>query len=152
MFSFILSLHSLFRWLMLVSLLLSIVVAARGIKIRGSFPRWHNQLRHGTATIAHIQLMLGIWLYTQSAQVKLFFTMEGGAFWSQGFFAVIHILSMVAAIVLITLGSALAKRKARPVDKYRTMFRWFIAALVLIILAIPWPFSPLVQRPLFPVF
>jgi len=96
--------------------------------------------------------MIGIWLYTQSAQVGYYFSGAAKGFGEAGFFSIVHICCMILAIVFITLGSALAKRRPRPLDKYRTMMWWFGAALVLIVIAIPWPFSPLAHRPMWRAF
>ena len=65
------------------------------------------------------------------------------------FFGLIHILFMLTAIVIITIGSALAKRKPTDSEKFKTMLLWFSLALMLIFVAIPWPFSPLANRPYF---
>jgi hypothetical protein len=55
---------------------------------------------------------------------------------------------MLTAIVLITLGSAKAKRKATGLEKFRTTAIWLSIGLLLILLSIPWSFSPLIHRPL----
>jgi hypothetical protein len=54
---------------------------------------------------------------------------------------------MLIAIVLITIGSAVAKLKTVQENKFKTMLIWFSIALVIIFIAIPWPFSPLANRP-----
>jgi drug/metabolite transporter (DMT)-like permease len=55
---------------------------------------------------------------------------------------------MLVAVVVLTFGSALAKRQSEDADKFRMMLFWFVLALVIILAAIPWPFSPWIQRPL----
>ena len=152
MFSSLLSLHSLFRWLTVISLLVSIMISIRGIFRRTLFSKRDNFIRHSTATIAHIQLFIGIILYTKSPQIRYFFSRDAIGFGEPGFFAVIHVTLMILAIIFITLGSAFSKRKDRPTDKYRTMLLWFCLALIIILVAIPWPFSPLAHRPLFRSF
>jgi len=152
MFSILLSFHSLFRWLIVISLLISILISIRGIFRRTLFSKRDNFIRHSTATIAHIQLFLGILLYTKSPQTGYFFSPSAVGFGEPGFFAVIHVSLMLLAIIFITLGSAFAKRKDRPTDKYRTMLLWFCMALIMILVAIPWPFSPFAHRPLFRSF
>lgn len=112
-----------------------------------------NSLRHWTATIAHIQLLLGMTLYFQSPTVM--FRMSGTTdklLNEQDFFRYVHIALMITAIVLITIGSAKAKRQQDDQAKYRIMLRWFGVALLVIFIAIPWPFSPLAGRPLFRSF
>ena len=59
-----------------------------------------------------------------------------------------HISMMLFAVVLITVGSAKAKRQIKDAEKFGTMLTWFSLALLVIFIAIPWPFSPLTSRPL----
>ena len=59
---------------------------------------------------------------------------------------------MLAALILITIGSALAKRRQTDRDKFMTLLIWFSVGLTLIFLAIPWPFSPFANRPYFRLF
>jgi uncharacterized membrane protein len=63
------------------------------------------------------------------------------------FFGIIHIVLMLVAIILITIGSAMAKRKTGDEQKFKTILLWYSLGLLLILIAIPWPFSPLAQRP-----
>ena len=151
MYALLLFFHSLFRWLVLVSLLYAIFRAYKGYTTNSLFTKTDNSIRHWTATIAHVQLVLGFMLYFTSPIIKYFF-----ANFKQeiqridlAFFGVIHFLFMLTAIVVITIGSALAKRKLTDKEKFRTMLVWFSIALGLISLAIPWPFSPLANRPYF---
>lgn len=151
MFSILLILHSLTRWLLLLVLLFAIYRAAKGYFSRSAtFSPIDNSLRHGTATIAHIQLVLGILLYVKSPLVKSFWADAKAAlpYMELTFFSVIHFALMLLAITIITIGSALAKRKQLPLEQYKTMFVWFTIALLIIFIAIPWPFSPLASRPL----
>jgi len=63
------------------------------------------------------------------------------------FFGLIHILLMLIAIILITIGSAIAKRKTSDVEKFKTILIYYSISLLIIFIAIPWPFSPLAHRP-----
>ena len=149
MFYFLVSLHSLVRWFVLLGLLFSLFTAFRGLVIKSVFTPLANTLRHWTATIAHIQLMIGITLYFQSPVVKSAVIQDGGGMIDErSFFRYLHISMMFVAIVLITIGSAKAKRMGTDREKYRTMASWFTAAVLIILLAIPWPFYGFVSRPL----
>jgi hypothetical protein len=141
--------HSIVRWAVLGTLLYSIYKAYNGYTNKLTFTKKDDSLRHWTATAAHTQLMLGIVLYTQSPNTKfsLHATSANGQITQPFFFGVLHLLLMVSAIVIITIGSAMAKRKASDNDKFKTMLIWFGIALLVIFIAIPWPFSPLAQRP-----
>ena len=54
---------------------------------------------------------------------------------------------MTLAVLFITIGSAASKRQETDRAKFKTMTVWFLLALLLMFIAIPWPFSPLANRP-----
>jgi hypothetical protein len=148
MYILLLFFHSLVRWLVLGSLLYAIYTAFLGVYRKHQFTTGANAVRHWTATIAHIQLMVGMTIYFQSPVVL--FNMqraEEEILSAHTFFRFVHLTLMLVAVVVITIGSAKAKRVSGDEEKYRTMLTWFIAGLVIILLAIPWPFSPLASRP-----
>lgn len=151
MYAHLLTLHSLFRWLVLLSLLYTIVHSYIGYRKNRKFSKADNAIRHWTATIAHVQLILGILMYIYSPIVKHFWGNVGTeiANLDVSFYGLIHSLLMLTAIVVITIGSALAKRRSTDSDKFKTILVWFTVALLIIFIAIPWPFSPLSSRPYF---
>lgn len=144
-------LHSTFRWLVLLSLIYAIFTAYGGYFSNKEFSAKDNSVRHWTATIAHIQLVLGITLYSQSPVIRYFWKNfnEAKESFDLLFFGLVHILLMLFSIILITIGSAISKRKTTDKGKFKTILIYFIIALVIIFIAIPWPFSPLVNRPYF---
>ncbi|MFP3590765.1 hypothetical protein [Chryseobacterium sp. SIMBA_038] len=144
-------LHSTFRWLVLLSLISSLYIAYKGYFSNNKFSKTDDSVRHWTATIAHVQLILGITLYSQSPIVKYFWNNFSTAKESFDllFFGLIHIFLMLFSIVLITIGSALTKRKETDKEKFKTMLIWYTIALIIIFIAIPWPFSPFANRPYF---
>ena len=143
--------HSMMRWLVLASLLYATYRAYKGYTLSAQFSKTDNAIRHWTATIAHIQLVIGIILYTQSPIIKYFWHNFKEAIHNidLAFFGLLHIILMLTAIILITIGSALSKRKTTDKEKFKTMLVWFSIALIIIFIAIPWPFSPLANRPYF---
>lgn len=148
--SFLLILHSYLRWLVLISLLTAIYRACRGYATGSAFSARDNSIRHWTATIAHIQVALGMLVYFRSPLVSYFLKNLGaGKNLELLFFGMIHGVLMLSAIVVLSMGSAFSKRKGSDREKFRTMLIWYTIALLLILIAIPWPFSPLAQRPLF---
>ena len=147
MYSFLLPFHSVIRWLVLFSLLYAIYISLVGKRKQLPYTKKVNAVRHWTATLAHIQLVIGIILYTQSPIVTYFFSNGFGEWNDSLFFGLVHIIFMLIAIVIITIGSAKAKRKSTDSEKYQTMLRYFAIGLFIILIAIPWPFSPLAHRP-----
>lgn len=149
MYSTVLILHSFFRWLVFFSLCYAIVRAYRGHLYNSAFSFWDNKVRHWTATIAHIQLILGILIFVKSPIIKYYLSNFKTSLsdWSLTFFGIFHPLMMIVAIIATTIGSAKAKRMKTDKQKFKTMFIWFSVALIIILAAIPWPFSPLANRP-----
>lgn len=148
MYVLLLTLHSLLRWAVLAGLLLGLGRGYRGWLRARPFTAFDNGLRHWAATLAHLQLMLGYGLYFSSPLVAAFRQSGAAAGPDARFFGLLHVLLMTTAVVVLTIGSALAKRRPTDAAKFRTMALWFTAALLLILVAIPWPFSPLASRPL----
>ena len=149
MYSILISSHSVARWLILISILIAIYTGIKGQLYKLKFSKKDDLIRHWTATIAHIQLTIGIILYTQSPFVSYFWKNFNKAIYHLDslFFGIIHILIMIIAIVIITIGSSIAKRKQTDKEKFKTIWIFYSIALILILMAIPWPFSPLATRP-----
>ncbi|MDJ1466545.1 hypothetical protein QNI19_06340 [Cytophagaceae bacterium DM2B3-1] len=152
MYPFLLFFHSVFRWLVLLSLLYSIFRAFTGWRSARPFSGTDNATRHWTATIAHVQLMVGFTLYFVSPLVQAFRAGGGMHSMELAFFGMVHIACMLVAVVVITIGSALSKRRQTDREKFQTMLLWFLAGLFIIFIAIPWPFSPFAHRPYFRSF
>lgn len=147
--AFLIPLHSICRWLVLLSVLYATGRAYSGYKSHRNFSGYDNQIRHWTATTAHIQLIIGMILYIRSPFTSYFWKDIGTSLQHIEivFYGLLHPLLMIIAVVMITIGSSLAKRQKESTEKYRTMLIWFSIALLIIFLAIPWPFSFLSQRP-----
>jgi membrane-associated HD superfamily phosphohydrolase len=137
MYSGLIHAHSGFRWIVLVLLLITIINAFG--KRNGAKP-WTVQdqkLALYTFISTHIQLLFGLILYFISPKVQF----AGAAMKDKilRFFTVEHSLLMLIAIALITIGYLKAK-KAPEGKKAKTIFTYFLIALILIIIRIPWPF------------
>lgn len=154
MFLTLLAFHSLIRWLVLLSLLFAVFRSWQGWRSKRAFSPFDNSVRHWTATIAHIQLVLGVWLYFMSPIVDYFLHNFSDAVHQRElrFFGMEHSLMMITAIAVITTGSAKAKRKQDDNEKFKTMAIWFSIGLFIILISIPWAFSPFTSRPYFRPF
>jgi len=142
------------RWLVLAILIYAIVRSFNGWMTGRKFNSSDNLLRLGTATFTHIQLLIGTWLYLTNNSISQFlhnFKVE--VHHSQArFFGMEHGLLMLIAIIVLTIGSVKAKRESTDKEKFRTMAIWFIIGLFIILVAIPWPFSPFASKPWFRTF
>lgn len=148
-YTFLLFLHNCTRWLVLFSLLYALYRAYTGWFKSLPFTNTDNTARHVTATIAHVQLILGLVLYFISPLVDYFLKNFKEAVHDREirFFGMEHSLMMLVAIIVLTIGSVLAKRKPTDLQKFKTMAIWYTITLIIILANVPWPFSPLVNRP-----
>jgi hypothetical protein len=150
MFQVLLSLHSLVRWLVLISLVMVIVQGYWGFRTNRPFSMWDNRARVLAVTIAHAQLLLGLILYGCSPMVDYFLHNFNEAVHMREirFFGMEHITMMVIAVVVLTIGSIKTKNKKTDQEKFRILLSWFAVVFFIILVSIPWSFSPFTSRPL----
>ncbi len=125
--------HSGLRWVVLALLLWAIGAA---------FQAWQSKRSAGKVPLyamsaVHLQLLLGLILYFISPYVRF----ESGVMKDTllRFYTVEHISMMLLAVVLVTVGYVRAKRQAEAAGSQR-IFWFYLAGLLLILVAIPWPF------------
>ncbi len=133
--------HSGLRWVVLLTLIAAIVLAFRHWQQKTAFgtkpPRWAMF----ALMAVHIQFLLGLGLYFISPYVRFDGSTMGDKLLR--FYSVEHITIMLLAIVLITIGYSLSKRRATAPAAYKTIFIFYLIGLLLILLGIPWPFRGL---------
>lgn len=150
----LLHLHNFMRWVILILLLISIVKAYTGWRNKKAFSQADKKLWLFTMISAHITLLLGLYQAGFGRYGMFSTSLPDGISLMKDkfyrFFWVEHPVSMILAIVLITLGYGMAKKTMRDDLKYKTAFWYFLMALILIVAAVPWPFREIVGRPLLP--
>ena len=146
-YSVLLVIHNALRWFVLGSLLAVLVSAYSGWLRSRAYGPADGTLRVVATSIAHTQLLVGIYLYTISPIVSYYWRDRPGESFEFSFFALIHIGLMFTSVVLMTVGSSLAKRQTDARQRFKTTAVYFTIGLVLILIAVPWPFSPLAARP-----
>ncbi len=147
-------LHNLLRWVILILLVVSIIKSYHGWKGKKSFTTGDRKTWLFTMITAHTTLVLGLYQWLAGRMGMLTTTLpEGTSFMKEKayrFFWMEHPLLMILSIVLITLGYGMAKKKVADEVKYKKAFQYFVIALILILIGIPWPFREVIGRPLFP--
>jgi uncharacterized membrane protein YozB (DUF420 family) len=154
MYPILLSLHSVLRWAALALLLYSVIRAYSGWLSSGKFSSGDGSIRQWTVTTLHLQLILGVVLYFTSPITTFFISNFSETVGNRSirFFGMEHVLMMLIAIIIATIGSASSKRQVEDRLKFKTMAIWFTISLVIILAAIPWPFMQAISRPLFRAF
>ena len=137
-------LHSILRWVLLILLLATIYKSFAGMRSGGEYQAGDKKMALFTLIVAHFQLVIGLIQYIagpwglKNIQNNGMGVVMKDSY--QRFFAMEHILMMLIAITLITIGYSSAKRATDVVKKYKKTFYFFLIALILILAAIPWPF------------
>lgn len=133
--TFLLLIHSILRYALLILLLLSIFFSLRGIITKAPILIGHRSIAIWTVITAHVQLVLGLILYIMRGWYAADHSTSIGRFWKME-----HIGMMVIAIILITMGRVLSKKATNEYKKQLHILIFFVIALILILASIPWPF------------
>jgi hypothetical protein len=147
----LLHLHNALRWVIVVAGLLAVVKAILNASANKPYSKGP-----GAVFVAslHIELLLGLVLYFGVSGLAATFRADPGASMKVAalrFFGMEHLILMVAAVVVATIGSARARRASDEATKNKTARTFFLIALTLLALGIPWPFrGDGVGRGLFP--
>jgi cell division protein FtsW (lipid II flippase) len=127
--------HSGLRYVVLALLLAAIATAYSKWKSNDS---GDSKIYSFALISTHIQLLLGLILFMMSPKVN--FSLIGDKFYR--FFSIEHAFMMLIAVILITVGRV-RSRKVVAGNKHRTILYFYLLALILILIAIPWPFRNL---------
>lgn len=133
-YSFFLHLHSGFRYIVLLLILLAIIIAWAGWLGNKSYSESNRKLNLFALISAHTQLLIGIILYFLSPFVQ--FNSQTMKDASARYWTVEHLTGMIIAIVLITIGHAKSKRGTSPAGKHKTIAIYYTLALVIIVATI----------------
>jgi len=130
--------HSGFRWIVLIVLIAATFKALLKWRSNAPYTEADRKLNFFTMLSAHFQLLLGLALYFMSDKVA--FSGETMKVAVTRFFTVEHGVIMLLVIALITIGYTKSKNATEEAIKFRTTFRYYLAALILALAGIPWPF------------
>ena len=131
MHSFILILHSLNRFILLALLLILVIRTFMGWQNKAAFNNSDNKLSLFLFISTHTQLLLGLILYFVSPAV--IFNSASMQDKVSRYWLVEHLVGMLIAIVLITMGRTMTKKIADGAAKYKRMFIFNVIALVFIL-------------------
>lgn len=150
MYTGLLHLHSALRYIVVLLLIIAIVKAFIGWFGPKPFTEADRKLSLFALISVHLQLLIGLVLYFISPVVQSALADMGAAMSDPQlrFWAVEHITTNIIGIVLITVGYSTAKRASQDKSKFMRVALFYLIGFVLIMSAIPWPFSR-VPRPWF---
>lgn len=141
MYTGLLHTHNMFRWLVLVALVLAVLFAFIGWFGKREWSKRDNLTGLLLTIFMDIQFLVGLILYAFVSPVtKAAFNDFGAAMKNPDlrFYAVEHILMMIIALVLVHIGRAKSKKDVANWKKHRVAAIYYLIALVLVFAAIPW--------------
>lgn len=134
--------HSIDRWIVLLLLLFAIINSL--LAGRRPFIKSDNRLGLLLTIFTDLQLLLGLALYIfgpigyKSIQGRDMGSVMKDSF--TRFYGIEHIVGMLIAIVLIHIGKAQARKHIADRVKHRRTMLFYLLALLIILVSIPWPF------------
>lgn len=141
MYTGFLHLHDTLRWLLLLSLVVTLIKYLVGWMGNQPWKKSDNVLGIVVTSLMDLQLLIGLVLYFFLSPItKLAMSDFGAAMKDSGlrFYAVEHFLMMLIAVILVHIGRAKSKKAKTDLGKFRIATIFYLCALVLILVAIPW--------------
>lgn len=141
MYSVILVLHNWLRWIVLILAIVALVRAYRGWLGKRGWSESDRKAGSFFGMALDIQLLLGLILYFFLSPTTRTILQNFGAAMSdpnQRFFGLEHILFMIVAVILVHVGTAMARRADQPELKQRNAAIFYTLAVIIILVAIPW--------------
>lgn len=131
--------HGGFRYLLLAAMAFALICFITGWTRNRKFTAWDKRGALITLILSHLQLVTGLVLYfiapasypNQLAGGEA--DMKNAAF---RYFAVEHLLMMLIAIALITIGYSRAKRVTQDFKKFKILLWTYLSAVVVISLSL----------------
>lgn len=146
----LLLLHSILRWLVLLSVATAGIVALRGYILKAPIIVWERSVTIVALVLCHVQLLLGLLLYGIKFNSYTLTTMRGYQtvltnsvirYWKME-----HIAGMILAIALVTAGRILSKKATTEPGKQLRIAIFYLIALLIFLVMIPWPFREGIGR------
>jgi hypothetical protein len=132
--------HSYWAYIVLLLLVVAVINSVRGILQKKEFSEADLRIGLFALIVSHIQLLIGFGWYFMSPWFKALKTNGAEVMSDKGvrLLAVEHPMTMIFAIVLITIGWSKHKKKTDSLAKFKTIALFYGLALLLILSRIPW--------------
>ena len=134
------TIHSYWAYIVLAILIFTVVNAIIGLTQKKEFKDKDLRLGLFTLIVSHIQLLIGLAWYFMSPWYKALKEDAASVMANKELrlLAVEHPITMILAIVLITIGWSKHKKKTEDTAKFKTFTIFYGLALLLILSRIPW--------------
>ena len=141
MYTGLLHAHNMFRWLVLIVIVLAVLFAFIGWTGKKQWTKRDNLVGLLLTILVDVQFLIGFVLYAFVSPItKSAFADFGAAMKNEDlrFYAVEHILMMLIALILIHIGRSKSKKIEIAWKKHRASAIYYGIALIVILAGIPW--------------
>lgn len=141
--------HSILRWLILISVAVAGFAALRAYLRKAPILVWERSASIIAMVLCHVQLLLGLLLYAMRFKFYVVVSGKGNqtplsqtvvSYWKYE-----HVAMMLVVIALVTIGRMASKRARSERGKQLRVAVFYLLALLLMLLFIPWPNTPMGQ-------
>lgn len=154
MYTGLLHLHSFLRWVILLLAVIAIYRSYTGMSSGKPFTAGDKKIGLFLLITAHTTVLIGLYQWIAGPWgLRNILNMGFGAVMKDPvfrFYGVEHLTGMIIAVVLITIGRGVSKKNIPDSAKHKKTFWFFLIALIIILISIPWPFRAGISRPWLP--
>ncbi|HEU4551815.1 MAG TPA: hypothetical protein VFS25_03240 [Chitinophaga sp.] len=138
-----LTIHSLLRWVVLLTGIWACVRALRGVNGKTPFTAADNKASLFFSISLDVQFLVGLILYFVTSPLMQTARADFGAAMKDNvlrFFAVEHTTMALLALILVHIGRSKVKKAGTAARQHKLALIFYGIALLLILALIPWPF------------
>lgn len=151
MYTTIILLHSLLRWVVLATGVFAVVRGISGWRSGRQWTRADDRAARWFTSALDLQMLLGLLLYFWLSPITTAALLDFGSVMGNGglrFWAIEHPFGMIVGIALAHIGRGRLRKIGADARRHRTAAIFFTLSLLVILASIPWPGSAQ-GRPLF---
>jgi hypothetical protein len=146
----LLVIHNLLRWLILLFGIWTVLAAINGLNGKRDFTSSDSRSNFLFVISMDLQLLIGLALYFSGLWFeRLKHIGDNMKDTNLRFFTMEHEFLMILAWILVHIGRGLVKKALLSRVKFKRSLIFFGITLLLILIAMPWPFREAVARPWF---
>ncbi|MDX1591090.1 MAG: hypothetical protein R3283_03950 [Balneolaceae bacterium] len=135
-------LHSYLAYFLLGVLILSLIYAIVQFVTKSMFTERVRKVVLTGFIASHLQLLIGLILYVVSPLGLSGFSGEVMSDSVSRLYALEHPLTMIVAVILISVGYIKAKKPGDDARRFKTVILYYTLGLILILIRIPWQAWP----------
>ncbi len=154
MYQGLLHLHNFLRWVIIILAVVAIIRSLTRMTSGKQFTNGDKKIGLFLMIAAHVILLIGLyqwiagpWGLRNILNIGMGEVMKDRVF---RFWGIEHMTGMLVAIILITIGRGIGKKNLSDKVKHRKTFWFYVVALLIIMVTVPWPFREGIGRPLMP--